>query len=179
MKIISLTATSVWLFLLLPFLSYGQQAEAPVYKDGDWWRIKYEYSLKEGYDRSPGCYDEYSEYFVEIKQGKPSVYGVTGTKKEAIDCSQITELLLNIPDRRMFLKFPLTVNKTWSHRFQNPMDKWRYSDTNVESWEKVRTPKAEFDAFKIKWVRSTRRGDIELRINNGYIHHQGHGKSEA
>ena len=28
------------LVLLLPYSSNAQQAEAPVYKDGDWWRVK-------------------------------------------------------------------------------------------------------------------------------------------
>ena len=27
-------------FLLVPYSSHAQQAEAPVYKDGDWWRVK-------------------------------------------------------------------------------------------------------------------------------------------
>jgi len=28
------------LVFLLPYSSNAQQAEAPVYKDGDWWRVK-------------------------------------------------------------------------------------------------------------------------------------------
>ncbi len=159
MKNVSATLTVVLLALFLPWLAYSQEAEAPVYKEGDWWRVKVEYELKEVLNRSPGCIEEYSEYLVEINQGKPNVYGLSGTKKEAIDCPQITEELLNIPNRMMFLKFPLRVNKSWSHRYQDDRDRWRNSDMNVVASEKVRTPKAEFDTIKIKWLRSGYLGD--------------------
>ncbi len=158
MKNVSATLTVVLLALILPRLAYSQ--EAPVYKEGDWWRVKVEYEFKEGFEqRSPGCHEEYSEYLVEINQGNPNVYGLSGTKKEAIDCPKVTEQLLNIPNRMMFLKFPLKVNKSWSHRYQDHMDRWRYSDMKVVASEKVRTPKAEFDAIKIKWLQSGHFGD--------------------
>ncbi len=161
MKNVSATLTVVILSLFLPWLVYSQEAEAPTYKEGDWWQVKVEYKFEKGvFDRSQRCNDKFSEYLVVINQGTPNVYGLRGTKKKAIDCLWITEHLLNNPDRLMLLKFPLKVNKNWSHRFQNRQDKWLDSETNVVSSEKVRTPKAEFDAFKIEWVFSGRRGDI-------------------
>ena len=36
-----LLVAGIW-FVLFPAISYAQSAEAPVYKDGDWWRIKQE-----------------------------------------------------------------------------------------------------------------------------------------
>jgi hypothetical protein len=30
----------ILILLLLPYSSHVQQAEAPAYKDGDWWRVK-------------------------------------------------------------------------------------------------------------------------------------------
>lgn len=42
MKPIIAIAVGSLVLLLKPYLSYGQQAEAPVYKEGEWW----EYELK-------------------------------------------------------------------------------------------------------------------------------------
>jgi len=131
-------------------IAYGQQAEAPVYKDGDWWRVRVKFEHLEWYARSGECFEGYLEYLVEMNQGKPKVYGLTGTNKEAIDCPLISRQLLNIPDERQYLKFPLTVGGSWSHRFLNFIGKWRYYDFNVAAWKKVQTPKGEFDAFKIE-----------------------------
>jgi len=142
------------LCVLVPLqISYGQQAEAPVYKDGDLWRVKVEVVHK-GYTRSGQCDEMYPEYLVRWEQGKPKVYRVSGTMQEEIDCPSIIRDLLNIPsDERGWLNFPLSLNKAWSFRYQSgrrPI--WNYSENKVMAWEKVRTPKGEFDAFKIERI---------------------------
>ncbi len=158
MKVFSVTTFAALSILLLPILSYGQQAEAPVYKDGDWWRVRVKFEFKEG-SRTGECHEEYSEYLVEMEQGKPKVFGISGKNKEAIDCAFISWELFNIPDERGYLKFPLTVGSSWSHDFTNRGGRNRTFNLTVAAWEKVQTPKGEFDAFKIE-------ADIEGRPSN-------------
>ncbi len=147
MKVFSVTTIAALSILLLPVLSYGQQAEAPVYKSGDWWRVKVEYELNYG---SEQCTEEYSEYLVKIDQGKPNVYGISKGKEEEIDCPLLARDLLNIPNEREYLKFPLTVKSNWSSRWLSRRGTYRYPDYKVSAWEKVRTPKGKFDTFKIQ-----------------------------
>jgi len=143
------------LCLLVPLqISYGQQAEAPVYKDGDWWRVKVEV-VQKGYTRSGQCDEMYPEYLVRWEQGKPKVYRVSGTMQEEIDCPSMIRDLLNIPpDERGWLNFPLSLNKAWSFSYLSGgpgrRSRRNYSENKVTTWEKVHTPKGEFDAFKIE-----------------------------
>ena len=39
-------------------IAHGQQAEAPVYKDGDWWRVSIKFEYKEGLSRSGECHEQ-------------------------------------------------------------------------------------------------------------------------
>jgi len=146
---------AVWLlaigFFIYPAISYGQRAEAPLYKDGDWWRIKHEVS-RVGFDVSGTCPQDYPEYIVKIVDGKPNVFGAKNDQQTAIKCPLIVGFVLG----RQYLRFPLQVGLTWSEttsrqipgRKPTPVD-YKYE---VSSWEKIRTPKGEFDAFKV--VRS-------------------------
>ncbi len=139
----------LWVFVPLQ-IAHGQQAEAPVYEDGDWWRVRVEFEHK-GFSRSGGiCSENFSEYLVEMEQGNPKVFGISGNNKEAINCEIISRHLFNIPDDRGHLKFPLTVGSRWSQQWTNKEGRYRTWNLNVAAWEKVQTPKGEFDAFKIE-----------------------------
>ncbi len=70
MKHVSATLTVVLVALFLPWLAYSQEAKAPVYKDGDWWKIKYK--VTHG-SVSRSCIFKYSEYVVKIVKGKAKV----------------------------------------------------------------------------------------------------------
>ena len=93
---------------------------------------------------------EYPEYLVKIDQGKPKVYSISEGKEEEIDCPVVSRDLLNIPNEREYLKFPLTVKSNWSFRWLSRSGEERVADYKVSAWEKVRTPKGEFDTFKIQ-----------------------------
>jgi len=150
MKNVSMTVIAALTILLFPYLSYSQQAEAPVYKDGDWWKVKVEFEHLGGLSRSGECYEDYSEYLVKIQEGKPRVYGISGTSQEEIECPPIESQLLGTgPNARGRLKFPLSLGKSWTTRFMGRR-RWRYPDFKVLAWEKVKTPKGDFNAFKIR-----------------------------
>src|SRR3989338_3504389 len=91
--------------LLWPFASYGQQPEAPEYKDGEWWRIKRE--VARAYSSVSGvCSEAYPEYLVRVEGGKPNVFGVKGDQLEAIDCPLILRRVLGKSEKSSDLKFP-------------------------------------------------------------------------
>ena len=150
MKNVFATLTVVLLALFLPWPVHSQEAGAPVYKDGDWWKVKFE--LKSG-DPGDNCSWDYSEYFVKIEKGKPKVYGVSGGKQEAVDCPQVEAQVLGTgSNARGRIKFPLRVGNNWSTRFARTggrRTRWVNPEYKVHGWEKVKTPKGEFEAFKL------------------------------
>ena len=99
----ALLVTGIW-FVLFPAISYGQSAEAPVYKDGDWWRIKQEVT-RVGFDVSGPCSEAYPEYVVRIAGRKPNVFGLTNDGETATEYPLILVKVLGRAD----LKFPLYV----------------------------------------------------------------------
>ncbi len=103
------------LIVLFPYPLLGQQAEAPVYQDGDWWKVKIEFDFKDGYNRSGECYESYPEYLVKIEQGRPKIYGISGLGQEKIDCPEIRDEVLG-KGRTKNLKFPLSLGLTWTGR---------------------------------------------------------------
>lgn len=140
--------------LVCSHASYGQQAEAPMYKDGEWWRIRQELTRGGGAEASGVCSEVYPEYLVRIQAGKRNVIGIKDNQQEGIDCPRILALVLGQSD----LKFPLYVGLSWSDRRSRQIPGTRSVLTDyqyeVKSWEKIKTDKGEFDAFKI--VRSHR-----------------------
>ena len=64
------------LVLLLPYSSNAQQAEAPVYKDGDWWRVKVHVVRPAGVSVSGPVLERFPEYIVKFESNKPKVFGV-------------------------------------------------------------------------------------------------------
>ena len=153
----------------------AQEAQAPVYKDGDWWKVKVEVSYQQGVTRSGAqggaCSDSSAEYVVKMEQGKPHVYVSAGDTQKPIDCPGITTRLLGSgseadeaePDAKEaatgeYLKFPLKVGQSWKSsqttKGQRIAGRTRLGGTRdleykVVSWEKVATPKEELEAFKI------------------------------
>ncbi len=155
---IAVKLISVLLIFLLPYTVYGQQAEAPVYEDGDWWRVKVEFEHLAGFSRS-SCFEDYPEYLVKIEQGKTKVYGLIGTFQEEIDCPRIAnEVLGKGPSGQEMgqgptdrLKFPLSLGDSWSSTMiGETVDRTYPTSHEVLAWEKVRTPIGVFDAFKIR-----------------------------
>lgn len=153
------------LCLIVPLqVSYGQLSEAPVYKDGDWWRVKVETVFKPGVSRSGRCDESYPEYLVKIDQGKPKVFSVSGNKDEEIECPTIVNELLNIgQEAGRYLKFPLALNNSWTFQVtgQGPRGPVRYNQNQkVLAWEKVQSSKGELEAFRIEGSYSLGSGNM-------------------
>lgn len=140
--------TNLCLFIYPWSLAFGQRAEAPVYNDGDSWRVRHEMT-RVGFDVSGTCQQLYPEYLVRIEGGRANVFGVNNDREVAIKCPLILRLVLGKDD----LKFPLYLGLSWSERrsWQVPGLRPRSVDYKYEvnSWEIIKTPKGDFDAFKI------------------------------
>jgi len=153
MKNVSATLTVALLGLFLPCLAYSQGAKAPIYKDGDWWKIKY----KVTHGSAPGsCKFEYAEYFVRIVNGSAKVYGVRGTSQDRIKCSGVANDLMGTGDEfnefAKILRFPLDVGKNWKKRISREMGPriaWAVQKVKVLGLEKVQLAGGDVEAYKL------------------------------
>src|SRR5262249_16052378 len=85
------------LFLLLPYSSHAQQAEAPVYRDGDWWRVKVDVFRTAGASLSGPVLERFPEYIVKFESNKPKVLGVQGNEPVEADLPMVIPLVLGKP----------------------------------------------------------------------------------
>ena len=153
MKNVSATLTVVLVALFVPWLAYSQEAKAPVYKDGDWWKIKY----KVTHGSVPRyCIFKYSEYVVKIVKGKAKVYRVQGTSQKRLGCSKVRHDLMGTANEydeyAKSLRFPLDVGKNWKKRISREMGrrtKWIDQKVKVLGLEKVQLAGGEVEAYKL------------------------------
>jgi hypothetical protein len=140
--------------LSAPYSSSAQQAEAPVYRDGDWWRIKLDTVRPAGVSISGPQFGGFPEYIVKIEAGGPKVFGIRGEVSKELDAPPIVALVLGKTGwRGELIKFPVRVGLFWSDRFQlqprGLLSRWEQGQYEVQAWEKIKTPKGEFEAFRI------------------------------
>ena len=62
--------------------------KAPVYKNGDWWKVKFDFKRS---GQGLSCQSNYFDYLLEIQEGKPKLYGINGTNKEEFDCPEVED----------------------------------------------------------------------------------------
>jgi len=134
--------------------SSAQQADAPVYRDGDWWRIKIDTVRPTGTSISGPQFGGFPEYIVRFESGNPKVFGIRDELSKELDAPPIASVVLGKTGwRGDLVKFPVRVGLTWSDQFKFqprgvPM-RWEQGRYEVQAWEKIKTPRGEFDAFKI------------------------------
>lgn len=149
--------------LFAPYFVHGQQADQPTYKHGDWWKLRTDYEAKTS-SRNEGCQDSYKDWVVKIgEKGLANLFGINDGKEVRASCESVLGWVFGVNDSK-FLKFPLSVGQTWSHRYERGAGRRTVRiepQYKVVAWEKVQTPKSVLDAFKIEgtsqWV--TGRGD--------------------
>jgi hypothetical protein len=150
-------------FFLWASMSFSQQVAAPVYKEGNWWKIKVEVRYGTGVSKSGYCEESYSQYMVKVDQDQKKVYGIKDEKQEQLDCPDILEQLLGIetePNSQKYLAYPLAVGKTWiaqvaeererKARTKRANVRWLNLEYKVLAWEILKTPKGELGTFKIE-----------------------------
>jgi hypothetical protein len=150
-------------FFLWASMSFSQQVAAPVYKEGDWWKIKVEVRYGTGISKSGYCEESYSQYMVKVDQDQKKVYGIKDEKQEQLDCPDILEQLLGIetePNSQKYLAYPLAVGKTWTAQVAEERERkaptkranvrWLNLEYKVLAWEILKTPKGELGTFKIE-----------------------------
>jgi hypothetical protein len=138
----------------MPYSSHAQQAEAPVYKDGEWWRVKLDVVRPTGISVAGVQLERFAEYIVKFESGKPKVLGVQENETQQIELPAISSLVLGRSGwSGDLLRFPMRVGLTWSDRFQfqppGAHMRWEQGRYEVQAWEKIKTPKGDFDAFKL------------------------------
>jgi hypothetical protein len=163
----ALCLIAILTLLLAPHPSNAQQAEAPVYKDGDWWRIKVDVVRPPGVSLSGPVLERFPEYIVKFESNKLKVFGVQGNDTVEADLPVVIPLILGRPGwLGDMLKFPMRTGLIWSDRvkFQPPGMQMRAVETKyeVQAFEKVKTPKGEFDAFKIVMTMNVPKGPKSL-----------------
>ena len=154
--------------LLLTLMAYGprlltveaaentasnlEQAEAPVYKDGESWTYRVNNKLYSG-SRSDLLED--GDYEITVQEGKRRIFHLDGGQK--LDASNPGVLNLMLPTKRstegetQFFQFPLTVGKKWTAKYYNkPASRWITAENSVSGIETVITPAGSFPAFKIE-----------------------------
>ena len=160
---VALPLIGILILLLVRCPSHAQQAEAPVYKDGDWWRVKVDISRPAGVSVSGPALERFPEYVVQFESGQTKVLGVKGNESKETNSPIVLALVLGRSAwRGDLLRFPLRVGLSWSDRvkFQPPGMQMRWGDARyeVQAWQKMKTVKGEFDAFRIVMAMSVPRG---------------------
>jgi hypothetical protein len=153
----------VLLFALVPSAGRAQQAEAPVYKEGDWWRVKVDVARPTGVSTSGPQLGGFPEYIVKVESGNPKVFGIRDDLSKELNAPAIVSLVLGKAGwKGELLRFPMRVGLTWSDRFQfqprGAQVRWEEGRYEVHAWEKTRTPKTDVDAFKIVMTMSVPTG---------------------
>ena len=160
--------------LSIPYSSSAQQADAPVYRDGDWWRIKIDTVRPTGVSISGPQFGGFPEYIVRFESGNPKVFGVRGELSKELDAPPIASVVLGKSGwRGELLKFPVRVGVTWSDQFQFqprglPM-RWEQGRYEVQAWEKIKTPRGEFDGFKITMTFTVKKGTSSRATTYYYV----------
>ena len=153
-KAVLLSILVVVTLLTVAVMTEAQQADAPVYRDGDWWRIKIDTVRPTGTSISGPQFGGFPEYIVRFESANPKVFGIRGELSKELDAPPIVSVVLGRTGwRGELVKFPVRVGLTWSDQFQFqprglPM-RWEQGRYEVQAWEKIKTPRGEFDAFKI------------------------------
>ena len=123
----------------------------PVYNEGDWWKVKIERILVS--DERSGQ-NKNSEYLLEIQEGKPKLYAISGANKKELDLPEIEDEILGLGKITRKLKFPLRVGNRWAHRYRREgrvsRERWVTVEYKVLGRQKVQTPKGMFEAFKLR-----------------------------
>ena len=125
----------ILILVLIPHSSHAQQAEAPVYKDGDWWRVKVDVVRPAGVSVSGPVLERFPEYIVKFESNKPKVFGVQGNETVEADLPVVIPLVLGRPGwLGDMLRFPMRIGLTWSDRikFQPPGAQLRSEEVQYE-----------------------------------------------
>lgn len=143
------------LSLLLSTISFGQeQAEQPVYKDGDFWQFRV---TRKGYQISDTSRAE-GDYEVRFVGGDRKVYELTagGQKAEASGASvDALKWIAGHQDEKQRLEFPLFVGKKWANDYRETVGRntiLHNVRNSVVGVEDVTTPAGVFRVFKIERV---------------------------
>jgi len=98
--------------------------------------------------------ERFPEYIVKFESNKPKVFGVQGNETVEADLPVVIPLVLGRPGwLGALLRFPMRIGLTWSERIKfQPLGTQLRSEEvqyEVQAFEKIKTPKGEFNAFSL------------------------------
>lgn len=118
-KAVVLSILVVAVLLAVGVIAQAQQADAPVYRDCDWWRIKIDTVRPTGTSISGPQFGGFSEYIVRFESANPKVFGIRGELSKKLDAPPIVSVVLGRTGwRGELVKFPVRVGLTWSDQYQ-------------------------------------------------------------
>ena len=149
----SVALLGIMVIFSAPYSSGAQQVDAPVYRDGDWWRVKIDTVRPTGTSMSGPQFGGFPEYIVRFESGNPKVFGVRDELSKELDAPPIAAVVLGKPGwRGELIKFPVSVGLTWTDQFKFqprgvPM-RWEQGRYVVQAWEKIKTPRGRSTRLK-------------------------------
>ena len=112
---LNLALPLVLTLLVVASPSNAQEAEAPVYRDRDWWRVKVDLKRPPGVSISGRAPENFPEYIVQFEANNPIIRGVRGNESKQTDSPMVAAMVLGrSPSRKDMLRFPMRVGLTWS-----------------------------------------------------------------
>ena len=176
----------VALFFSMTSVAFGQaQAPAPAFKEGDTWQLKFE---QQGRQQGRTSTDQLEGIFeIKFTQGGFKLYEVEGGKGlggeipimyGTDDRSERLLVGLGQNEKRLNLKFPLSVGQKWTYQYTvrplgYPADQRRSVEVNVVGMEDVTTPAGTFKTFKLVRVEGYNpnpRGGTYVRVTSTYFY---------
>jgi hypothetical protein len=131
----------------------GQRAEAPTYRQGDFWIFKVDRSLPKGGSSTIDEIQKGGEFVVRPRMGKVEVLRLTEGKQVPVSRPKVLPLMLPTPGllqrEDKFYDFPLFVGKKWEGKIKGS---FRVSNNEVTGLETITTPAGTFQAYKIERI---------------------------
>jgi len=150
-----MTCSALVLFVLVASASAQEQAEQPVFKDGDSWQfvLSQKDTPVSTTERLTGTYE------LVYSEGKVNVYEVNGDQKTEVDIKpggpgDGLAALIGKQEQRPTLKFPLLVGQKWKYEYVtrpagSNADQQRSVEATVTGIEQVTTPAGSFKTYKL------------------------------
>jgi hypothetical protein len=150
-----------------------QEAEAPVYRNGESWTFS---ARSKSHDGSNNSNLLNGEFEITYEKGRRRIFRIDGDIKVEHNTPGFLNIMLPVPGVRnnitKFFEFPLAIGRTWKTEFfHERYRRWVSPVTSVVGVERVNTPAGVFSAYRIERTLSFSRFVAEGEERH-YYHRQ-------